>query len=485
MDAAQLETLLRELLALPNETEWVEFKHNNSDPEAIGEYISALSNSGTLNGKHVSYVVWGIDDSSHQILGTNFKPRQQKVGNQELENWLATLLTPRINFKIHEFNCDGKAIVIFEIPGATNVPTRFKSMEYIRVSSYKRSLKDFPEKERELWALFSRQPFEKGIAIENVTADEVLSLLNYPAYFELTKQNLPDHKAGILERFALERLIVAGSGDRFNITNLGAILFAKDLRAFERLYRKAVRVVIYKGKGRIETQRESENTKGYAVAYEEVIQFINSQLPQNEQIGQAFRKEVRMYPEVAIRELVANVLIHQDFSMRGTGPMIEIFSDRMEITNPGEPLIDTLRFIDVPPRSRNEDLAAFMRRIDICEERGSGIDKIIFAVEAFQLPAPSFLAIEGYTKAILFAHKEFADMMKDDRIRACYQHACLRYVQNDQMTNSSLRERFSIKEENYSMASRIIKDTLDVGLVKPYDPENTSKKHAKYVPFWA
>lgn len=482
MNETQLEPLLRELLALPHETEWVEFKHNNTDPEAIGEYISALSNSATLNGKHVSYIVWGIDDRSHQIVGTNFKPRQLKVGNQELENWLITLLTPRLNFKIHEFNCDGKAIVMFEIPSATNVPTRFKSMEYIWVGTYKRSLKDFPEKERELWALFSHQPFEKGIVLENVTADEVLSLLNYPAYFDLTKQNLPDNKAGILERLTLEKLIVAGSGDRFNITNLGAILFAKDLRAFEWLYRKAVRVIIYKGKGRIETQREQENTKGYAIAYEEVIQFINSQLPQNEQIGQAFREEVRMYPELAIRELVANVLIHQDFHMRGTGPMIEIFSDRMEITNPGEPLIHTLRFIDVPPRSRNEDIAAFMRRIDICEERGSGVDKVIFAVEAFQLPAPNFLVVEGHTKAVLFAHKEFADMTKDDRLRACYQHACLRYVFNEQMTNSSLQKRFGIDN---SRISRIIKATQEVGLIKPYDPGNESRKHAKYVPFWA
>ncbi len=174
------------------------------------------------------------------------------------------------------------------------------------------------------------------------------------------------------------------------------MLFAKNLSRFDRLGRKALRVIKYKGTGRTETEREwrdPPSQKGYALAFEPAVAFINSQLPQNEPIGQAFRKEVRMYPETAIRELVANALIHQDFSVTGAGPMVEIFADRMEITNPGEPLVDTLRFIDTPPKSRNEALAAMMRRMKICEEGGTGIDKVVAAVEAFQLPAPDFTAI--------------------------------------------------------------------------------------------
>ena len=192
-----------------------------------------------------------------------------------------------------------------------------------------------------------------------------------------------------------------------------------------------------------------------------------------------------MYPEIAVRELVANAIIHQDFNIRGAGPMVEIFSDRIEITNPGEPLIDTLRFIDQPPRSRNETLAAFMRRINICEERGSGIDKVVFQVELYQLPAPDFLVVGENTKAVLYAQKEFAQMTRQDRIRACYQNACLCYVSNAQMNNESLRKRMGIEDRNYPMASRIIKETLEEGLIKIYDPSNKSKKLVKYVPFWA
>lgn len=171
--------------------------------------------------------------------------------------------------------------------------------------------------------------------------------------------------------------------------------------------------------------------------------------------------------------------------MTGVSSTVEIFSDRIEIRNPGEPLVDTMRFIDTPPQSRNEDLAAFMRRIHICEERGSGIDKVIHAVEFCQLPAPEFNVNNQHTEAILFSYRELKDMDKSDRIRACYQHACLRYVCREQMTNESLRKRFAIDDRNYSMASRIIADTIEEGLIKPYDPENKSKKHAKYIPCWA
>src|SRR5690554_2010386 len=141
--------------------------------------------------------------------------------------------------------------------------------------------------------------------------------------------------------------------------------------------RKAVRLILYRGKSRVETVRELEGSKGYAVGFERLIDYIKTLLPANEEIGKAFRKEVPMYPELAIRELVANALIHQDFSITGTGPMIELFDQRMEITNPGIPLVDTQRFLDSPPQSRNESLASFMRRINICEERGTGVDKVV------------------------------------------------------------------------------------------------------------
>jgi predicted HTH transcriptional regulator len=488
MTPSEFQHLVEHLRSLPKETEWVEFKHNKYDSQEIGEYISALSNGAALHRQAQAYMLWGVEDGTHTLLGTSLQLRQEKVGNEEIENWLLRLLAPRINFLIHEGNIDGKNLVLIEIQPASHQPVAFNGVEYIRVGSYKKKLKDYPEKERALWTLFSEKPFESGIALASVSSDDVLTLIDYAGAFRLLGQPLPDNRRAILERLAAEKVIAAIPGGRFDITNVGAILFAADLRRFDRLARKAPRIVVYQGDNKIRTIKEhpdpSSNASrpGYAVGFEALLAWINDQLPQNEQIGQALRSKVRLYPEVAIRELVANALIHQDFNLTGTGPMVELFASRMEITSPGLPLVDTLRFIDEPPISRNEFLASLMRRMNICEERGSGIDKVIAAVEDYQLPAPDFRTTTQHTIAVLFAPKDFADMDRQERIRACYQHACLWYVSGKEMTNSSLRERLRIKRSNYPLASRIIRDTIVAGLLRQ---ASGSTKDARYLPFWA
>lgn len=491
MTPTQLSALLIDLLSLPTETEWVEWKHNNANPEMIAQRISALANSAALHGREFGYLVWGVEDSTKKVVGTTFQPRRSKKGNEELENWLMRSQHPQVNFQIFEWSHQGLPMVLIQIPRASQAPVRFDSEEYIRVGSLTKKLKEYTEKERELWAILSRKPFEIGIAKADVDGPDVLTLIDFDRCFKLLQIPLPTDQQGILEKLANETLITPKPGNRFDITNLGAILFATDLNKFERLSRKAVRIIKYKGDGRTNTEREwrdAPSQMGYAIAFEAAVAFINSQLPQNEPIGQAFRQEVRVYPEKAIRELVANCLIHQDFSVTGTGPIVEIFDSRMEITNPGEPLVDTLRFIDTPPKSRNETLAALMRRMKICEEAGTGIDKVIEAIEVFQLPAPDFTKITttqpGFTKATLFAPRRLKDMDLNQRIRACYQHACLCFVTGSRMTNTSLRKRFGIEEHNAAKASRIIAEALDAHLIKPYDPEQ-GKKYASYLPFWA
>ncbi|MBD1855520.1 MULTISPECIES: ATP-binding protein [Leptolyngbya] len=486
MTETELTTLLHRLLQLPQETEWVEFKHNDGNSEEIGEYLSALSNSAALHQQERAYLVWGVENSTHQVLGTSFKPRSNssKVGNEDLECWLSRLLFPRLDFRIHEFQVDEKPVVIFEVPSATHTPVRFKETEFIRVGSYKKKIKEYPEKERNLWQRFQHHTFEKRIAMSGLQIEEVLSLIDYPEFFKMFGQIIPENRSAITERLIKEKVIVEQNGD-YSITNLGAILYARDIQAFEGLSRKAVRVILYKGSDRSNGIKEFVSTKGYAIGFEALVTYVGDQLPRNEEIGRALRRNVQMYPSLAIRELVANALIHQDFTITGTSSTIEIFSDRIEITNPGIPLIDTLRFIDEPPISRNETLASVMRRLNICEERGSGIDKVIFQVEIYQLPPPDFQVTSNHTKAILYAPQSLTGMDRTDRIRACYQHACLCWVSNKKMTNTSLRERFGISDKNYPVASKIISETLKANRIKPYDSGNTSRKHASYIPFWA
>lgn len=487
MNEQELKILLEGLVKLPKESEWVEFKLNFHSVEEIGEYISALANGACLLNQENGYLVFGVENTKHTIVGTTFKPSMHTVKGQELEHYLHKFLNPRIDFRIYEFvykdHGSEKSIAIFEIPAALNRPVKYDQVGYLRIGSYTSKLTEYPEKEAKIWNKKGQKTFELEIAKRNVTSDDVIRLLDTQSYFDLLKLPFPNSRSAVLEKFESEKFIKSTSG-KYHITNLGAILFAKDIDQFDHLSRKAVRVIVYKGKNKVFTIREQIGKKGYAIGFEGLITFINSQLPANEEIGRAFRKEARMYPEIAIRELVANALIHQDFNETGTGPMIEIFIDRIEFTNPGLPLITTSRFID-EYQSRNEILASFMRRIGICEEKGSGIDKVIFNAELYQLPAPDFQEKEKHTKTIMYSFKELNDMDKNDKVRATYQHACLCYVSNEKMTNQSLRKRFQIAEHNYSIASRIIRDALQSNLIKEDDPESNSRKFAKYIPFWA
>jgi ATP-dependent DNA helicase RecG len=483
MTNSELNRIIDRLLTLPKECEWVEFKLNFQKEESIGEYISALSNGACLQSELFGYLVFGIDDETLQPCGTSFRPSMHKKGNEELEHWLLQRLSPRIDVQILETEYNGLFLSIFKIQAANGQPTCFTHKDYIRIGSITRSLKDFPEKEKQIWTKATKQYFEKGIALKVYSSADIIGLLDTQSYFDLSGIPYPTTQVAVIEKFKSEKFVVDFE-NMLAITNLGALLFAKDLSNFDTVKRKAIRVVQYDGISKYKTLKDQTGKFGYAVGFEGLVKYINDLLPSNEVIGQALRNSITMYPQIAIRELVANAVIHQDFNERGTGPMIEIFSDRIEITNPGLPLITPNRFID-EYQSRNEDLASMMRRFRICEEKGSGIDKVIMEIELFQLPPLNILVQEKHTKITIYAYQKFSEMNKTDRIRACYQHACLKYVTNNIMSNQSLRQRFKIADENAAMVSRIIKDTLEAGLIKEIDPENKSRKFVKYSPIWA
>jgi predicted HTH transcriptional regulator len=213
-----------------------------------------------------------------------------------------------------------------------------------------------------------------------------------------------------------------------------------------------------------------------------MMDWINGQLPASETIGKAFRVENSMYPKISIRELTVNALIHQNFEEKGF-PMVEIYSDRVAISNPGLPLIFPERFIDKYV-FRNEKMADLMRRANLCEGKGKGMDKVIYHNEQFRLPAIHILADEIRTTVTIYAYQKLSEMSRKDKINACYQHCCLRYLLNEKMTNQTLRERFEIEEKNYPAASTIIRNTIDAGLIKGEDSENTAKRYFKYIPYW-
>ena len=288
---------------------------------------------------------------------------------------------------------------------------------------------------------------------------------------------------GVLARLLDERLIERSAAG-FNILHIGAVLLAKNMRQFPDISRKAVRVIVYAGESKMQTVSDVTGERGYAVGFAGLVQYVMGKLPQNEVIEGAIRKEVKLLPEVVVRELLANALIHQEFDMGGASPVVEVFSNRVEISNPGEPIVPVERFID-GYQSRNERLADLMRRFGICEEKSSGIDRVIETAEIMQLPAPEFLTSHRRTVVVIHGPRAFREMNGSDRVRACYQHCVLQYVLRKQMTNQSLRERFGLSESSGNTVSQIITATVDQRLIKNDPNAPDSKRYARYIPAWA
>lgn len=479
-----LDKLVVELCKLPNETQWVEFKHNNYLPEMIGQDISALANSATLHEKSCAYMLWGVDDTTHEIVGTEFNMQTVKKGQQELENWLRSLLSKNADFEFHSVKVEDKNVGVLIIHRAVNQTVMFQKVDYIRVGSYTKKLSEYPALQAQLWDRLRTSKFEERIAKHDLDLVTALGLLEYSTYFDLVKMPQPTNAEGICHYLTEENILVQQDNGLYAITNLGAILFAKRLSDFPRLSRKAVRVVQYKGSNRLNMLKEYDGTKGYAVGFEGLLGFIDALLPTAEVINGALREKKTAYPSLAIRETVGNALIHQDFSIPGTGPVVEIFDGRIEITNPGTPMVDIKRIVDNPPKSRNEKLAELMRRLRICEELGTGWDKIVISCELQMLPAPKIDLYEENTKVTLYAEMPFTSLSAEDKLWACYLHACVKQVENEQLTNTTLRERFGLKPSSSGSVSRLIKEAVNMKLIKPLDPD-TAPRYMRYIPYWA
>lgn len=485
LHADYLQRLVAQLAALPTETEWVEFKVNNADPQEIGEYVSALSNSATLCERETAYLIWGIDDATHDVVGTDFDYRQAKRGNQELELWLVQMTNPKIDLRFHETSLEDKRVTVLEIPAARREPTKHGSTAFVRVGTNKKPLVQYPDKEARLWRLLDTKPLELHFAKEDVTAEEVVDLLDYPAYYRALGLSIPTSQTKILEDLSNEGFIEANDAGGWDITNLGALMLAVDLGRFGSLSRRAVRVIQYRGTGRTDGIQERSFSKGYLVSHEEVVQFIMAIIPQREVLDGAIRREEISFPEVAIRELVANLMVHQDLSIRGTTLMIELFDGRIEFTNPGSPLVPIDRILDMAPKARNDAMASFLHKCGICEERGSGYDKIIGATSTAGLIAPHVTDQGGmFTRVTLYSKIPINLIGKRDRIWTCYMLACLACVNSKAISNADVRRVFDLSDSQRALASRIISDTYNEGLIRLVDLEAPPKTR-RYLPFWA
>jgi len=472
--------LLKNLLTQHEWVWYIEFKENFNK---IRDWknISAISNTSLLKWRDFWYIIFWIKDWTKEVVWTNFKPNDTKIWNQHLKIWLSQKLTPKIYFKFIELKYENKKIVILKIESTKNRPIKFDWKAYIRDWESTTLLDNYPILEEKIWNNIKNKNFEKQICLENLTYDEVLKRLDYDKYFNLTNQEFPTETKKFVEKMSEDNLVIIQDDWNYSITVLWAVLFSRNIEKIDLLKRKNIRVIIYNWNSKSIRKEELNWNKWYAVGLEWLINFIIDKIWKNEEIKKTLRVETTVYPKIALREFIANAIIHQDFSIRWAWPVIEIFSNRIEITNPWTPLIDLDRIIDFPPKSRNEDLSALMRRFWFCEESGSWVDRALKNIELYQLPAPKFeIYDDSFFKVTLYAPKELKLMTEEDKVRTCYQHCVLKYLsQEDKMTNSSLRERLEIPESNYPAASKIIKLTLNKNKIKSWE------RSKEYIPHWA
>jgi len=477
--AASCLTLSRE--PVPHETNELDWKVSLSEnKERLAEHMIAFANHP--NG---GYLVYGIANAGAKLVGVNEEQvvevisRLTNIGRDAIDPALV------LDHAVVDFN--NTPLLFVYICEQSNKPVhrRGKSIEDAWIRSGGTTRKASRAEIGSLMLNSHAPRWEELRATSLLTATEVIALLDLATISKLLQRPLPDVQFELMRWLVDESMIVL-DGNGYYITNLGGIAAAKDLNQFESLRRKPIRVIRYRGTNKTETIDEILGNKGYAIGFEGLIGYIKRVLPHSEVIEQSLRVQSSVYPEIALRELIANALIHQDFGVTGAGPTIEIFDDRITFTNPGSLLPGKRpdRLIGTTPESRNELLASKFRMYRICEERGTGFQKVISAVELHGMPPVTFTQLENAFQVTLYAPRQFSDMAQNERIEACYQHAVLQYYSSQTLTNSTLRVRFKVSERQRNQITNLIADAVDAGRIKRKD-SNSGNKFAEYLPYWA
>src|SRR5574344_2909463 len=178
-----LEKLVETLVRLSNETTWVEFKHSNYDPTMIGERISGLANAAALDDRAYAYMIWGVNDQTHEIEGTDKDLQNIRIGSDELDGWLRQRLSRNVDFKFEAVEIAGKHVGVLSVTAAVGYPVAFQKNEFIRFGSITRNMNEFAEKRGQLWDKLRNSKFESRIAREELSPADVVALLDCQAYF--------------------------------------------------------------------------------------------------------------------------------------------------------------------------------------------------------------------------------------------------------------------------------------------------------------
>ena len=359
------ENLIKSLIALPHEYEWLDFKESWFSKDEIGEYISAISNGAALCGREFGYIVWGIHNSTHEIIGTtvNF---DKDVNHEPYKHYLARNLKPSVAFDVENVQIDGKRLVLLSVPAAKSVPTKFLSQAFIRIGSSKEKLSKFPEWEIRLLNILSN-----GIpTIVSMAAPDYAQKLTFEKLFMYYGA-----KGVALRKETFKKSLRLLTADgRYNIMAL-LLSDANDI---------PIRVSVFSGKSKADTLFSVKEYGNSCILYamDKILEYGDAiNIIQADERGRiSERKDVPLFDYEAFHEAILNAFIHNKW-LGMNAPMISVFTDRIEILSHGglgleQDLEGFYKGVSIPV---NEILASIFLQLRLSERSGRGVPKIVEA----------------------------------------------------------------------------------------------------------
>lgn len=389
MNTSELTALLDRLRAEPRETEWLEFKSNRYEPNALGEYLSALANSASLLGKPRAYLAFGIEDRTHMVVGTTFDPAAEKgSGNQLLPLWLSLGLQPNVGFESYPFDYNGKRVVLFEINPAFDRPVKFCGKAFIRDGTSKTELGKYPEKERQIWN--RRVDWSAQICERATLAD-----LDNEAVVKARKEFTTKYPAQAGEVAVwddatfLNKAKVAIQG---RVTHAALLLLGKPESAT--LLNPAVARISWLLKNERNEELDYQHyDPPFLLAGDRIMARIRNLTVRELPGGTLFPIEMTQYDPWVIREALHNCIAHQDYGLRGRIQVVET-PDALLLTNVGSFLPGSVEKVirqDAPLEIyRNPFLAEAMVNLNLIDTQGGGIKKMFLKQRSRFFPMPDY-----------------------------------------------------------------------------------------------
>lgn len=477
-----LNKIVKELIAYPTEANWFEFKENWCEPYGIGEYISSLSNAAALEGEEYGYLVWGVNNNTHEITGTTFDYRVD-VKNEPLEHYLARQIMPDNNFSFHEITMENKRVVVMVVPAASKIPTGFDGNRYLRIGSSKVNLNKYPERESNLFYVL-----RVGLPTMCNTESEYQDLTFDKLFVYYAAKGVALNKRNFKKNLGL----LTENGKY----NLLAQLISDDSHI-------PIRFAIFNGTDKASTMysvREFGNTcllfsLDKVLEYGEVLN-----VPQADERGRKVeRKEVPLFDEDAFREAIINAFVHNQW-ITGNAPMITVFSDRIEILSrgkmpPGQTMEGFYAGESVPV---NHKLSDMFLQLHISERTGRGVPKIteVYGKETYEFRENSIVVSIPFTRVDVdemtydnTKNNQDETKMTYDKLQMTYDQSEMTYDKDEEKrilefciiprTIHEIMDILGLKERK--SARRHIKPLVEQGRLAMTLPETPKSKNQKYI----